>query len=49
VTRSNPAPERPRRGYLKIGDKKYKGEFRMTLKISAGKKKVVVSYDSKIE
>ena len=35
------------RGYLKIGDDKYEGEFPMTLQIEAGKRFVEVSYDRK--
>lgn len=35
------------KGYLKIDDKTHTGEFPMTLKVPAGKKMVVVSYDGK--
>lgn len=36
---------RPRKGYLKIHDRTYTGEFPMTLKVPAGKKTVIVSFD----
>ena len=42
-----PSSAKGRRGYLKIGDDKYEGEFPMTLQIEAGKKFVEVSYDGK--
>ncbi|MGB2821979.1 MAG: sulfatase-like hydrolase/transferase [Phycisphaerae bacterium] len=34
-----------REGYLKIGDRTYTGKFPMTLKVPAGKKMVIVSFD----
>ncbi|MDP6545557.1 MAG: sulfatase-like hydrolase/transferase [Phycisphaerae bacterium] len=36
---------RKSKGYLKIGDKTHTGEFPMTLKLPAGKKMVIVSFD----
>jgi len=43
----SPGSAKGRRGYLKIGDDKYEGEFPLKLQIEAGKKFVEVSYDGK--
>jgi len=42
-----PTADKPRKGYLRIGNRTYTGDFPMTLKLPTGKNMVVVSFDGR--